>query len=106
MSSFYTYLGLKFAVGFFKSGYILALFVLMNELIGASKRGVMGTIMQAIFALGIVFFACLANYIRYWRSLTLATTIIGVPVFLVGCWSLPESPRWLLSRGWKIVSYV
>lgn len=99
LTSFKVYLFFKFATGFFKSGYILAVFVLMNELIGPSKRGMMGTIMQSVFAFGIVFFAIIAYYVPFWRKLTLTTTALGIPIFIYGCLALPESPRWLLSKG-------
>ena len=43
VESFRWYLLYRFLDGFFCSGNILASFVLVNELVGASKRGLIGT---------------------------------------------------------------
>jgi MFS family permease len=98
-TSFPLYICLKFASGFFMSGYILANFVLLNELIGASKRGLIGVATQAFFAGGIIAFSIMANYIRHWRQLTGASTAIAVPLIVLSHWILPESPRWLQNKG-------
>ena len=47
--SFNVYVGAKFATGFFCAGNILSMFVLSNELVGGSKRALVGTTMQVIF---------------------------------------------------------
>ena len=47
--SFNIYVGAKFATGFFCAGNILAMFVLSNELVGGSKRALVGTTMQVTF---------------------------------------------------------
>ena len=114
--SFNVYVGAKFATGFFCAGNILSMFVLGNELVGGSKRALVGTTMQVIFlvlltfgpndsvflfqasfALGIVLFALLGFMIQDWRSLTLTISFIGFP-FISFHWLLPESPRWLLAQ--------
>ena len=99
VSSYRAYLALKFICGFFKSGYILASFVLISELIGASKRGLVGTVLSSAFAFGIVIFSIIAYYVNFWRYLTATITFIGIPLFLLACLLLPESPRWLLNMG-------
>lgn len=95
--SFNIYVGAKFATGFFCAGNILSMFVLGNELVGGTKRALVGTTMQASFALGIVLFALVGFMIQDWRSLTLTISIIGFP-FISFHWLLPESPRWLLAQ--------
>jgi len=95
--SFNIYVGAKFATGFFCAGNILSMFVLSNELVGGSKRALVGTTMQASFALGIVLFALVGFMIQDWRSLTLTISLIGIP-FISFHWLLPESPRWLLAQ--------
>jgi len=99
VSSYRAYLALKFICGFFKAGYILASFVLISELIGASKRGLVGTVLSSAFAFGIVIFSIIAYYVNFWRYLTATITFIGIPLFLLACLLLPESPRWLLNMG-------
>ena len=69
------YVALKFCVGFFQGGFIIAMFVLCNELIGASKRGHVSNGLQCAFALGIVLYSFSAYYCRHWRSLTLLVTL-------------------------------
>ena len=91
------------------------MFVLSNELVGGSKRALVGTTMQVLslegffdshnksffaqasFALGIVLFALVGFMIQDWRSLTLTISLIGLP-FISFHWLLPESPRWLLAQ--------
>lgn len=75
------------------------MFVLMNELIGASKRGSIGCLLQSCFSVGIAFFSLMAYYITFWRRLTLAISLFGLPIFIMACFILPESPRWLLNMG-------
>ena len=99
VSSYRAYLALKFICGFFKSGYILASFVLISELIGASKRGLVGTVLSSAFAFGIVIFSIIAYHVNFWRYLTATITFIGIPLFLLAFLLLPESPRWLLNMG-------
>ncbi len=90
---------LRFTCGFFTSGYILANFVLLNELIGASKRGLVGVATQAFFAGGIVVFSLQAYFIRHWRELTAVSTAFALPLIILSHFILPESPRWLQSKG-------
>ena len=97
-TSYRLYLAFKFCVGFFCAGAILAMFVLGNELVGPSKRGVVGVSMQASFAVGIVLFSLLGYQVRQWRKLTLIISLLGSPALTL-FWLLPESPRWLLGRG-------
>ena len=52
-----------------------------------------------MFAFGIVIFSLIAFYIRHWRNLTATVSFIGIPLFIVACLVLPESPRWLLNKG-------
>ena len=75
-SNFTVYMALKFGQGFFASGFILAQFVLMNELIGPSFRSTIGIIFQAFFAVGILVFTLMAYFIRQWWQLTIASSLL------------------------------
>ena len=75
-SNFAAYMALKFGQGFFASGFILAQFVLMNELIGPSFRSTIGIIFQAFFAVGILVFTLMAYFIRQWWQLTIASSLL------------------------------
>ncbi|XP_033119382.1 solute carrier family 22 member 15-like [Anneissia japonica] len=89
---------LKFINGAAVGGTGLVIFVYSTENIGASYRVFAGTLVQVVFALGISGCAGVAYYVRDWRNLTFITGIpflFYLPVF----WVLPESPRWLASKG-------
>jgi len=97
-TSYGLYVMAKFCVGFFCAGNILSMFVLGNELVGPSKRGIVGVTMQAFFSLGIMGFAYIAYLVQHWRQLTLLISLIGLP-FAAYHFFLPESPRWLLTKN-------
>ena len=97
-TSYKVYLLLKLILGFFQAGFILASFVLINELVGASKRSLMGVAFQSFFAGFIVVIAFIGYQIQHWRQLTMAISALGAPLLVINL-LLPESPRWLLSKG-------
>ena len=98
-TNYVTYVFLRFLCGFCQSGVILASFVLMNEMIGSSKRALVGVITQTFFAFGIVLLSLMSYYIRDWRELTICISIGGIPFILLNMFYLPESPVWLKSIG-------
>lgn len=88
----------RFFAGMTTAAVALVTFVLMTELIGPSKRALLGTLFPGVFALGIGLHAALAYFITDWRHYTIATALLSalfVPLALL----LPESPRWLLLHG-------
>lgn len=58
---------------------ILACFVLFQELVGASKRSLVGVISSAAFSIGIALLAGVAKTTDNWRTLTLILSVAGVP---------------------------
>ena len=92
------YLLTKLTVGFFQAGYILASFVLVNELVGASKRTLIGIVFGCFFSLFIVVMSALAYQLQHWRQLTMAISALGAPLLAINL-LIPESPRWLLSKN-------
>ena len=98
-TSYITYVSLRFLCGFCQSGVILASFVLMNEVIGSSKRALVGVAAQAFFAIGIVLLSWMSYYVRDWRHLTVLISASGIPFALLNIFYIPESPRWLKSVG-------
>nr|KAG5711087.1 hypothetical protein BaRGS_004731 [Batillaria attramentaria] len=68
------------------------------ELVGPSKRRWTGYGVMAFWSLGMIILAPIAFFIRDWHYLQLATSLLPLPL-LSYWWLIPESPRWLLSKG-------
>ncbi|OXB76679.1 UNVERIFIED_CONTAM: hypothetical protein H355_008718 [Colinus virginianus] len=80
------------------SNYVAA-FVLGTEILGKSIRLLYCTLGVCIFyAFGYMVLPLFAYFIRDWRMLLLALTLPGL-LFIPLWWIIPESPRWLISRG-------
>ena len=94
-----TYVILRFICGFCMSGVILASFVLMNEVIGSSKRALVGVVTSTFFSIGIILLSFVSYHVRNWRALTIYISIAGIPLAVLNMFYLPESPRWLKSVG-------
>ena len=60
--------------------------------------GTAGTWQQALYAVGYVFLAVEAYFIRDWHTLTIISILPSFVVLLIFK-SIPESPRWLASQG-------
>ncbi|XP_005348270.2 solute carrier family 22 member 13-like [Microtus ochrogaster] len=80
------------------AGYMMSTMILISEWVGPSRRTRAMVLSQSNFALGQMVLAGLAYGVRNWRLLQIIGT---APVFLLifYFWVLPESPRWLLSKG-------
>ncbi|KAM3862857.1 solute carrier family 22 member 15 [Diretmus argenteus] len=88
----------RLLVGLMNGGMGLVCFVLTQEYVGKPYWALTGTLTNMAFAVGIALFAALGYYVRPWRDLATAANSPGVLFFLL-CVNLPESPRWLYSRG-------
>lgn len=88
----------RFLAGMTTASMALVSFVMMTELVGLSKRALLGTLFPLVFAVGIAMHALLAYLIPNWRYYTIATSLLAV-LFLPLVLLLPESPRWLLLHG-------
>uniref|UniRef100_A0A3Q0RHL9 Solute carrier family 22 member 13a n=1 Tax=Amphilophus citrinellus TaxID=61819 RepID=A0A3Q0RHL9_AMPCI len=87
----YLYLVSLFLMGFGAGGYRVNSIILATEWIGAPKRSWGACVTQLFSAIGQCVLAGMIYGIRHWR---LAQLISAVPF-------IPESARWLLSRGRK-----
>ena len=72
--------------------------LLMELLFSSEFRTFAGCVSEGFWALGIMALAVMAKYVQHWRYIQLAINIPTVStIFYI--WIIPESVRWLLSRG-------
>uniref|UniRef100_A0A4W6E9B9 Solute carrier family 22 member 21 n=1 Tax=Lates calcarifer TaxID=8187 RepID=A0A4W6E9B9_LATCA len=94
--SWAVFCALYFVVGVGQISNYVAAFVLGAEIFGPSVRTIFSTAgVSLFFGAGYMLLPLFAFFIRDWRMLLLALTLLGflcVPVW----WYVPESPRWLL----------
>eukprot|EP00057_Strongylocentrotus_purpuratus_P035012 XP_797406.1 PREDICTED: organic cation transporter protein-like [Strongylocentrotus purpuratus] len=88
---------MRFFMGFGNIPFKLTLYVIGTEYIGPSKRSLV-ILITISYAVGYMFLALPAYYIRSWRLLTLTMTLPLLSLFIFFIW-LPESARWLISVG-------
>ncbi|XP_035685150.1 organic cation transporter protein-like [Branchiostoma floridae] len=96
------FLVLRLLAGGAANGLFFAGLTLAIEVIGSSKRNVVGMTFMFSWAVGTVFLGGLAYFLRDWWSLQLALAVMSAP--LLSYWwyvytLLSESPRWLLSNN-------
>ncbi|XP_046374364.1 organic cation transporter protein-like [Haliotis rufescens] len=92
------FIALRFINGVANAGLFMSAFVIGMELVGPSKRVIAGIVIELFWCLGLFILGAVAYGIRNWQHLQL---ILSVPpvLMLFMWWFIPESPRWLLSRG-------
>ncbi|XP_068157507.1 organic cation transporter protein-like [Drosophila tropicalis] len=95
----------RMVVGATTSGFFLVAYVIAMEMVGSSKRLYAGVFMQMFFSVGFMLTAAFAYFIRDWRWLQIALSLPGL-LFLCYYWLIPESARWLLSKGRQDEAFV
>ncbi|XP_038058237.1 organic cation transporter protein-like [Patiria miniata] len=95
--SFAAFTGLRFVTAACAYGAFLMSFVISTEIVGPNKRVLVGTVAAIHFAIGYVILSVFAYFIRDWRYLQLAISLPWLALFPLAI--LPESPRWLISKG-------
>ncbi|KAF6101099.1 solute carrier family 22 member 13 [Phyllostomus discolor] len=96
--SFDLYLVMRFAVATAVAGYAVTNSSLLAEWVGPSRRTQAMVLCHCGFSIGQIALAGLAYGVRNWRLFQITST---APIFLLFFyfWVLPESARWLLTRG-------
>ncbi|KAJ8032204.1 Solute carrier family 22 member 8 [Holothuria leucospilota] len=71
---------------------------LLLEYLIPRYRGIVGSIPFCASSIGLMVLPGIAYYIRDWRYFHLVIVLPSV-VFLLFCWFIPESVRWIMSNG-------
>ncbi|XP_060580661.1 organic cation transporter protein-like, partial [Ruditapes philippinarum] len=95
-SSWMVYAGLRFIIGALIGGVLVVNFVLPLELVTPEWRTFCGCI--GLWAVGLMALAGWGYFIQDWQYLVICTSTASMFI-LLSWWFVPESPRWLLSRG-------
>ncbi|XP_067937878.1 solute carrier family 22 member 4-like [Watersipora subatra] len=95
-SSWQLYAAIRFLVGACIAGLLIVNLLLPVEYVGKQWRTLCGCV--GTWAIGVATLPLFAFLIRDWTYLCLAISIAGIPI-LVSSWFLPESCRWLVTRG-------
>ncbi|XP_013380094.1 organic cation transporter protein-like [Lingula anatina] len=90
----------RFLIGASSSGAYITSFLFGMEVVGPKKRMFAGIIMHFFYAAGSCGASGIAYALRHWRYLQAAITAPAL-LLAVYTWTVPESIRWLLSRGRK-----
>ncbi|XP_048240127.1 organic cation transporter protein-like [Haliotis rufescens] len=96
--NFMAFVIFRFFNGASSIALLISSFVFVMELVGPSKRTLAGIINKLFWCLGLFMVGGLAYLIPDWHHLQLAISAPVVLLFGFYCF-VPESPRWLLSRG-------
>ncbi|KAL8573563.1 hypothetical protein ACOMHN_047833 [Nucella lapillus] len=78
--------------------FYMAIYVLLIEMAGAEKRNTMGAVASVLWVGGPLMVGGLSYVLSRWTHLQLVSALPNFLVLLTWRW-VPESPRWLLSRG-------
>ncbi|XP_071114254.1 organic cation transporter protein-like [Haliotis cracherodii] len=89
---------LRFIEGMANSGLYMVAYVIGMEFVGPSKRVIAGMVIDLFWCLGLFILGAAAYCLRDWHHLQLALSAPSA-LILIMWWFIPESPRWLLSRG-------
>ncbi|KAF8795899.1 Organic cation transporter protein like [Argiope bruennichi] len=99
LSESYTmFIILRFFQAFGRTGITAVGYVLLMETAGPNYREGIGIAIQLGWAVGYVLLPGVAYFIRHWFWFQLFVSLCFLP-FLVSYKFIPESPRWLASRG-------
>ncbi|CAF1090665.1 unnamed protein product [Adineta steineri] len=96
--SYLVYTISRFILACSTRGIAVTGFVLATELVGPKNKFLTAIIVQYFFAFGQLFLVTFAYFIREWRRLTFTLSLFTIP-FTFFYFVLPESARWMISKG-------
>ncbi|CAB3403753.1 unnamed protein product [Caenorhabditis bovis] len=76
----------------------LAAYTLCMEITGMKYRAMVGSMLQAPWALGYALLALMAYLTKSWKTIQVFASIMHFFAVILVC-SLPESPRWLMTQN-------
>ncbi|XP_060081315.1 organic cation transporter protein-like [Ylistrum balloti] len=97
-ASFVLYAIIMTLIGAATQGIFPVGFVLGVELVGPSKRKYAGTVIEYFFSIGLMILAGVSYLVRHWYYISIICSTPPV-LFVLYWWLLPESLRWLISKG-------
>lgn len=96
--NYWMFASLEFATALLTSGSYMSVFILGMELVGKNKRVLGGAVISMIFSFGQIFLGVAAMYAMNFRILLRILYSLAL-VTVSYIWVIPESFRWLLSKG-------
>ncbi|GFT66884.1 solute carrier family 22 member 7 [Trichonephila clavipes] len=97
-NSYSMFVILRFFQAFGRTGIMTVGYVLVMEMVGSEHQTEIGIAIQLGWSIGMVTLVGVTWFFRSWFWLQLIISVAFVPfAFVLGI--LPESPRWLLTRG-------
>ncbi|CAI4221297.1 unnamed protein product [Auanema sp. JU1783] len=94
---FEMFLVIRFLLAASNEAADLAAYVLCMEITGVKYRSIVGSLLQAPWALGYALLAFVAFLTKSWDTIQLITVILHV-MSVVLLYFVPESPRWLIMK--------
>ena len=98
VSRLVVFMGLRFVQGIAIQGLQCVTYSMIMELFSPAYRTLAGCVAEGFWAGGIIVLALIAKYVQHWRYIQLAINIPTLATLLY-IWIIPESLRWLLSKG-------
>lgn len=88
----------RIGLGAAASGIYHSAFVILSEIANKKRRASLGIIYNMSYPIGQMIVPLIAFFVRDWRLLQLSISVPAI-LTLLFYWFLPESPRWLISKG-------
>lgn len=96
--NYWTFMIIRFFIGMSTAGTMLTSFILMMEVTGINKRELVSCLAAMPLPVGELLMPLVAYYMRAWNEFSLAIAIPNF-IFLTFVFTVPESPKWLISKG-------
>ncbi|XP_042901443.1 carcinine transporter-like [Parasteatoda tepidariorum] len=98
MTDFTAFLILRTVNGSLMPSVFQLPYIILLEVVGLSKRTLMNGTASGSWTVGLCFLPLIAYFTKHWVPFGLITSSVSALMFLYWRY-MPESPRWLISRG-------